>query len=489
MNDNTQTLTVHDLNWKRIRDHILDTLDGKIRPATWEEIVDAIEATHPDDNLPMGVVETATSEGILSKRGEGLNDKYAFNLSTFDDEEEEPENLHITENGRQYAPSMVTRDSWLLYEDGEKEVKAPWKTGNLFNADWGMQLDADEYPETDFETAQRWSEMAVEMGVYGSDEVNEVFPGFLLQREVLPPSENIAMIDLDDCRDPETGIILDEAQDIIDRADSYTEVSMSGAGVHIFVFGTLPDWFPAKRLVESMHTDEQPVGEQPKVEIYHRRRIAITTGDHIEATPDDLRDGHALIEELCEEYYDDDRTVEEIIDTLNESETVNESEYASNGHSPYFDVDPVTLLSSGSYRQVGSRVQGPHPHHGSSGGTDYESGGRNFAVQNDVWTCYRHGSGGNALHLVAVFEDFLNCSDTGAGCLDKLSDVAYTRLCLIARDDYTGFHGKPPYRALLGLAKSEGLAPESADKFEYGLKDLLTQMYEGASEAMLMETH
>src|SRR5689334_11461229 len=45
-------------------------------------------------------------------------------------------------------------------------------------------------------------------------------------------------IDLDKCRDPETGTIHDAAQRLVERFDSYTEVSQSGTGVHIIVRAT-----------------------------------------------------------------------------------------------------------------------------------------------------------------------------------------------------------------------------------------------------------
>jgi putative DNA primase/helicase len=51
-----------------------------------------------------------------------------------------------------------------------------------------------------------------------------------------------AGIDLDDCRDPETGAIAEWAQKIIDRAtEGYVEVSPSGRGVHIIVEGRVRD--------------------------------------------------------------------------------------------------------------------------------------------------------------------------------------------------------------------------------------------------------
>jgi putative DNA primase/helicase len=47
-------------------------------------------------------------------------------------------------------------------------------------------------------------------------------------------------IDLDDCRDPETGMIAPWAQEIIDAIqEGYVEVSPSGTGVHIILEGTV----------------------------------------------------------------------------------------------------------------------------------------------------------------------------------------------------------------------------------------------------------
>ncbi len=47
-------------------------------------------------------------------------------------------------------------------------------------------------------------------------------------------------IDLDKCRDPQTGEVESWALDIICTFNSYTEVSPSGRGVHIIIKGKLP---------------------------------------------------------------------------------------------------------------------------------------------------------------------------------------------------------------------------------------------------------
>jgi primase-polymerase (primpol)-like protein len=53
-------------------------------------------------------------------------------------------------------------------------------------------------------------------------------------------------VDLDHCRDIKTGDILPWALEIVEKLDSYTEISPSGSGLHIIVFGVLP---PSNRKV------------------------------------------------------------------------------------------------------------------------------------------------------------------------------------------------------------------------------------------------
>jgi putative DNA primase/helicase len=47
-------------------------------------------------------------------------------------------------------------------------------------------------------------------------------------------------IDLDNCRNPETGEIAPRALQIMRLLNSFTEISPSGRGLHIFVRGKLP---------------------------------------------------------------------------------------------------------------------------------------------------------------------------------------------------------------------------------------------------------
>ncbi len=79
---------------------------------------------------------------------------------------------------------------------------------------------------------------------------------------VFSEDDPYAGIDLDGCRDPETGEIAPWALEIVARMNSFTELSPSGGGLHIFVEGKLPG--------NGINTE--------RVEIYDDKRYFTVTG-------------------------------------------------------------------------------------------------------------------------------------------------------------------------------------------------------------------
>jgi len=94
-------------------------------------------------------------------------------------------------------------------------------------------------------------------------------------------------IDLDDCRNSETGEIAVWAREIIDKLCSYTEVSPSGKGVKI--------WVKAKLLDGARNRTKYHAGE---VEIYSRARYFAVTGGHLEGTPRTVEPRQVELSEL-----------------------------------------------------------------------------------------------------------------------------------------------------------------------------------------------
>jgi hypothetical protein len=99
--------------------------------------------------------------------------------------------------------------------------------------------------------------------------------------------DGLTGIDLDACRDPETGDIEPRARNIIDRLNSYTELSPSGRGIRIFARGTLP---PRGR-------------KNGRVEMYDGNHFLSVTGRHLAGTPETVESRQAELATLHREVF------------------------------------------------------------------------------------------------------------------------------------------------------------------------------------------
>lgn len=100
---------------------------------------------------------------------------------------------------------------------------------------------------------------------------------------VLTKDSGIVAIDLDHCRNPETGDLTPMAQRTVERLKSYTEVSPSGEGLHIFVSGSLPP--DGKCRIKD-------------IELYDSARYLTVTGHRIESTPAFLEERQDAVDAL-----------------------------------------------------------------------------------------------------------------------------------------------------------------------------------------------
>jgi len=109
--------------------------------------------------------------------------------------------------------------------------------------------------------------------------------GFRFEYDAIAP---FAFVDLDHCRDPQTGEIEPRALAIIRKLNSFTELSPSGTGIHIYC-----------------RTQQPPEGGCRKghVEIYTQSRWATVTGQHVAGTPVDLEDRTSELLALHQEVF------------------------------------------------------------------------------------------------------------------------------------------------------------------------------------------
>src|SRR4029077_17137984 len=91
--------------------------------------------------------------------------------------------------------------------------------------------------------------------------------------------------DLDGCRDPVTGMIEPWAQAIIDRRETYFEISPSGTGIRFWALTDVPLTMPVPGA---------------GVELYSTGRFLTFTGDHIAGTPWEIGRAPATVDALMQ---------------------------------------------------------------------------------------------------------------------------------------------------------------------------------------------
>ncbi|WP_193310732.1 hypothetical protein [Halorubrum halophilum] len=164
-------------------------------------------------------------------------------------------------------------ENWILWREGERDGKPtkiptkPYRTSGDINCDV-----TDPKHRRDFDTA--WDAL-------NDSRVTGDGLGFVFTDTV-----SITGVDLDKCRDPDTGDFEDWALDIIDRIDSYTEVSPSGTGVHILVGGQLT----------------AAGNRRGRVEMYDSDRYFTVTGAHLDGTPTEIRNYQEELDAVHREY-------------------------------------------------------------------------------------------------------------------------------------------------------------------------------------------
>jgi putative DNA primase/helicase len=151
-----------------------------------------------------------------------------------------------------FPRGLVNCDQWILWKtevrDG-KETKVPVNPNNLSKA---MVNESETW--SDFDTAD---EISRDMAKYGL--------GFVFTKD-----DPFVGIDLDKVRDPDSGSVSnDDIRFIVEKMDTYTEVSPSGTGYHIISRGKLPDG-------RTRHNG---------IEMYDNARFFTMSGNHVDGSP------------------------------------------------------------------------------------------------------------------------------------------------------------------------------------------------------------
>jgi putative DNA primase/helicase len=203
--------------------------------------------------------------------------------------------------------ALLEYDQWLCWRLEERDGKQTKIPIDPTSGEFASTTDPATW--ADFETAREQVQFGQEDGL-----------GF-----VFTDSDPIVGVDLDDCRDPETGMPEEWARDVIQSLDSFTEVSPSGTGYHVLVAGSLPEGRNRK-------------GE---LELYETARFFTVTADHVDGTPEEIRDREDALAAVYDEYVapetpdnseaDLESHDERTSGTLDDSELLQKAKNAANG--------------------------------------------------------------------------------------------------------------------------------------------------------------
>jgi len=190
--------------------------------------------------------------------------------------------------------SLREREQWVCWKEEERDGKLTKIPVTPGTGAFASSTDQDTWGS--FETVLEYTETENADGV-----------GF-----VFTDDDPIVGVDLDDCRDPETDDVDDAARDIIDRLDSYTEVSPSGTGYHVLIRGELPEGR----------------NRRGNIELYDTARFFTVTGDHVDETPSRVARRQDALAAIHREYVQDTDS-----DTASESGSrgATDKEAATNG--------------------------------------------------------------------------------------------------------------------------------------------------------------
>lgn len=175
--------------------------------------------------------------------------------------------------------SLQSRNQWIVWKlesRGGKPTKVPYQVD-------GVHAKSDS-PET-------WTDF---------DSVRTMSNGYSGVGYVFAQTDPYVGIDLDGCRNPETGKVAEWARAIILRSNSYAEVSPSETGIKIWVEGSIP--FSGKKV--ALKNVPTVCEKEPAIELYTERRYFAMTGWRVTG-PSEPQQNQEALDWLCSTYFAD----------------------------------------------------------------------------------------------------------------------------------------------------------------------------------------
>ena len=194
--------------------------------------------------------------------------------------EERPEALEFEPGA--VSDTLRERDNWVAWRYEWKSDREEWTKIpiDVATGDFGKSTD----PRT-------WSSFADAVAYHDDPATDTDGVGFVVSDDDL-----LVGVDLDDCRDPDTGEIDRWARDLLTDVPTYAEVSPSGTGLRLFGLGFVPDGGNRGDIDDA----------RGHVEVYDNGRYLTVTGHAVEESPATIEQVNNEIESIHEEYIRDE---------------------------------------------------------------------------------------------------------------------------------------------------------------------------------------
>lgn len=315
-----------------------------------------------------------------------------------------------------FPPEHQRHDNWMTHR-GNKLPYAPW-TDHDAPAPCSKQ-DHTTAADCDCSARYKWgweqNLRPFDQAVMCLDD-SQIEGLVYIQREDDP----FVFVDGDDVRCPETGDVHPAFLAILSHLGmTYTDISLSGAGVHAYYRGDLPDG----ETTAAWNIDDEPWGandDLPAIEFYSGKHVCVTTGQHVEDTPVEVRPWNSeVVWTLLEA---NDQFTENVTPSIDVefSEPNSESEDESDGTTPEDCIRALNRLNAArvagdtivrEWTDGSGRGMGFLPTWGNS-----DDGGTANFVDENFWTDTGHNGGsGGPIEMALIDLNELNNRNSEVG--------------------------------------------------------------------------
>lgn len=222
--------------------------------------------------------------------------------------------------------TLREREQWVCWRYKWKPDRDEWAK---------VPIDAESGYNASTSDPDTWTSFGAAVGCHEGGSTDTDGIGFVFDEDGM-----VTGIDLDDCRDPDSGDLKDWADELLGDVSTFSDVSPSGTGLHLYGLGFVPDG-----------GNRGDVPDAPgHVEMYDSGRFFTVTGDHVDGTPATVEQVHDGIDAVHARYVRDDHDVDA-------------------------DSDDAGATADGGAVEAGSpgsKGRGKTPNPGSSGLTDAE---------------------------------------------------------------------------------------------------------------------